>query len=117
MSKPTLYNIDLYQGDDYSWGFEFYANNVALDITGWTIYFTIKRNITDPDITALLQKIITTHTDPTHGISAMNITHTETDALPVGVWVYDIQLKTVSDEIHTIYKGQVKVVADVTQAN
>jgi len=115
MSKPTLYNIDIYQGDSYSWGFEFVANDMPLDITNWTIYFTVKANITDPDSAALIQKIITSHTDPTHGKSALNLTHTETDTLPIGVALYDIQIKTSGGEIHTIYKGQVKVSADVTQ--
>jgi hypothetical protein len=115
MSKPTLYNIDLLQGDDYSWGFSFVANDVPLDITGWTIYFTIKRYVTDPDVSALIQKIITSHTDPVNGKSALNLSHTDTDSLPEGVFVYDIQIKTSGGEIHTIYKGQVKVSVDVTQ--
>jgi hypothetical protein len=116
MSKPTLYNIDIYQGDDYSWGFEFTANDVPIDITGWSIYLTAKRNITDPDSSAVIQKIVTSHTDPVNGKSAMNLTHTETDAFPEGILIYDIQIKTLAGEIHTIYKGQMKVSADVTLA-
>jgi hypothetical protein len=114
MSRPTALNIDLYKGDDYSWEFRFTSAGTVQDITGWTIYFTIKRYITDTDANAIIQKIITNHTDPTNGISQLSLSHTETILFPVGVWVYDIQIKTSSDEIYTLFKGSFKVIADVT---
>lgn len=114
MSKPTTLQIDLYRGDTYSWEFAFTSAGVEEDITGWTLYFTVKRDIDDDDTDAIIQKIITSHTDPTHGITQLSLSHVETAAMPVGYWVYDIQIKTATDEVYTIYKGGFKVLQDVT---
>jgi hypothetical protein len=84
MSKPTTLNLDIYRGDNYSWEFHFTSAGVEENITGWTIYFTAKRYITDPDDQAIIQKIITSHTDPTHGVSQLALSHIETNAMPVG---------------------------------
>jgi hypothetical protein len=114
MSRPTPLNIDLYRGDDYSWEFRFTSAGTVQDITGWTIYFTVKRYITDADEDAIIQKIITTHTDPTNGISQVSLSHSETILFPVGSWLYDVQIKTVAGEIYTLFKGSFKVIQDVT---
>ena len=114
MSKPSVLTIEIYKGDNYSWEFHFTSAGVVENITGWSIYFTAKRYITDTDSQAIIQKIITTHTNPTQGISQLSFSHTETEAFPVGVWFYDVQIKTPADEIYTIFKGQFKVLADVT---
>ena len=114
MSKPTALNIDLYKGDNYSWQFRFTSAGVVENITGWTLYFTAKRYLSDPDINAIIQKIVTTHTDPTNGVTTVSMSHVETNALPVGTWFYDVQIKTAADEIYTVFKGQFKVWADVT---
>jgi len=114
MSKPTTLNIDIYRGDNYSWDFQFTSAGVIEDIRGWTLYFTAKRCCTDADVDAIIQKIITNHTDPTHGITQLSFSHVETNAFPVGTWVYDVQVKTAADEIYTLFKGQFTVLCDVT---
>ena len=64
-----------------------------------------------------IQKVITNHTDPVHGSSTLSLSHTETEAFPIGTWVYDVQIKTDADEVYTLFKGQFKVWADVTLEN
>lgn len=117
MSRPTTLNLEIYRGDTYSWQFNFTSSGVVEDITGWTVYLTVKRVYTDTDANAIIQKIVTSHTDPIHGITQLALSHSETNALPVGVWLYDIQVKTAADEIYTVYAGQFKILADITLEN
>jgi hypothetical protein len=61
-----------------------------VNITGWTIYFTLKKTVQDTDDHALISKTITTHSDPTHGITYVPITNTDSSQ-PVRGYVYDIK--------------------------
>ena len=68
------------------------------DITGWTIFFTLKRNIADPDSLAILTKDITVHTDPTNGVSQLALSADDTDIYP-DTYFYDLKFKTAEGEI------------------
>ena len=46
---------------------QFTVDDLPLSIDGWTIYFTVKRNLTDSDDDAIIKKDITSHTDATNG--------------------------------------------------
>lgn len=48
------------------------------DITGWTVRFTAKKNLKDA---ALLfpQKVVTVHSDPTHGATYVPLTDADLD--------------------------------------
>ena len=54
MSKITYY-----RGDDNTISLEFTQDDVAVDIDGWTIFFTIKRNLDADDDDADLAKEVT----------------------------------------------------------
>jgi len=46
-------NIVVYRGDDFSTQLIFTDDNEAvIDITGWTIFFTVKKKVTDSDSNA-----------------------------------------------------------------
>ena len=83
------------------------------DITGWTIFFTVKSNIDDADDDAVIKKTITTHTNPTNGETQIFIT--STDSANVGNYVYDIQYKDTVGNIKTIMEGYFAITKDVTQ--
>jgi len=71
-----------------------------IDITGATVYFTAKSSI--DDTSNALQKIITNHSDPTNGITAISLSSTDTD-LAAGAYVYDIQINLADGAVHTVY--------------
>jgi len=109
-------NFKIPRGDDQDLALEFTENDVVKDITGWTIYFTLKKNIDDPDASAVLKKDITTHTDPTQGKTEIPILNAETDALE-GIYFYDIQYKDVATPaiVKTVLSGQMTFMKDVTR--
>lgn len=70
---------NFYRGDTVSYAMTFTTNSVAMDITGATIWFTLKKSRNDTDAQAVLQKELTSHSDPTHGITTMSLTSTDTN--------------------------------------
>lgn len=113
-------NLEIYRGDNKTFTVSFTNNSVPLDITGYTIFFTVKnQNVVDTSILdttdALIKKDITSHTDPTGGITEIELVPADTFSLSPGTYSYDIQWKSSAGEIKTIIKGEFNVVSDVTR--
>jgi len=109
--------ITIIKRDSYSFPLTFKdADCVAIDITGYTIFFTVKTlaNIDSADTTAIIQKSITTHTSPTTGQSLLTLTATDTDQT-AGTYYYDIQVKTATGNIISCEKGEFVISQDVTK--
>lgn len=110
-------DLSVYKGDDKSWTLNFKSSNIAIDITGYVVFFTVKQNMTDGDLTdsaALIKKTISNHSDPTHGITVLSITNSDTN-IPAGDYFYDIQMKDTSNKITTVMVGKFSIVQDVTR--
>jgi hypothetical protein len=73
----------------------FTEDDTPVDITGYTILFTVKKqcDIDKSDDYALITKNITEHTDPTGGETALILTNEETD-IDAGNYYYDLRLIT-----------------------
>jgi len=109
--------ITIIKRDSYSFPLTFKdADCNAIDITGYTIFFTVKTlaNIDSADTTAIIQKTIETHTDPTQGESLIELTNTDTDQTAGSYW-YDVQVKTPAGNITSCMKGQFEIMQDVTK--
>jgi len=92
----------------------FTTNGSVQDITGWTIFFTIKKNVSQLDSAALISKTITTHSDPTQGISLLVLSSSDTD-ISSGNYVYDIRFKDTSNNIYAISPDNFIVLDYITQ--
>ncbi|MFX1499386.1 MAG: BppU family phage baseplate upper protein [Promethearchaeota archaeon] len=102
MSSPQ---IDIYIGDVEAYDFELTKNGIPFDLTGSTVYITVKERLEDPDSNALIQKTQTTHVDPVNGITSFTFTSADTNFNP-GIYFYDIQVKDTGDEISTFKVGK-----------
>lgn len=106
----------LYRGDSREYALTFTdKEGVAIDITGWKVYFTLKKNPLINDDGALIQKDITSHEAPTEGKTKIVLAPSDTDKLKPGDYVYDIQIKKPSGDVITVVKGSLKIEADVTR--
>lgn len=83
------------------------------DITGWTVYFTVKESQKDPDTSAIIKKDITSHLDAEHGKTEITLTPEDTDITPRTYW-YDIVVKDDEGNINVISHGRIKVVEHAT---
>lgn len=111
----TRQNLNLIQGDSKNYNLTFRdSSGTALDITGWTVYFTVKRTFSDADADAILSKTVTVHTDPTVGQTTIALTHADTETLARGTYFYSIQAKPDATNLYTILRGNytIEEVAD-----
>jgi hypothetical protein len=88
------------------------SDGTAYDLTGSTLFLTVKNSLTDTDSAAVIRKEVTTHDAPTSGESHFEIL--TADNATAGVRFYDVQLKDSDDKIFTLFGGVWRVVADVT---
>lgn len=107
-------DLNIYRGDDKSWTLTFKdSSGTAINITGYTVFFTVKKNKSDVEDDALITKDITSHSDAGNGQTTLSITNTES-AIAVGEYWYDIQTKDGSGNINTVVVGNFNVLQDVT---
>lgn len=109
-------DIDILKGDDYSHEIKIGVRSAAGVIT-----YT---NITGRVFTSQLRKVKTqvlpdvsftvTMSDPANGTFVISLTHTQTAALDVGCYFWDVQ-QSVGGIISTVLKGKANVSADVTR--
>lgn len=50
-----------------------------LNLTGWKVYYIVKKNLYDPDADALIEKVITEHYDATNGQTIVELSSADTD--------------------------------------
>lgn len=107
------YKMTKYRGDTYSISLNFTQNDLAVDITGWIIFYTVKNKITGTDGDAVISKTVDTHTNPTGGISLIEVDSADTEEL-AGDYHYDIQVRKTDGTIRTLVKDIIEFKEDVT---
>ena len=102
----------VYRGDSKTYTITFDDGTNPIDITGWTVFFTVKNkndnSSTDDD--ALITRTVTSHSDPVNGQTQVILSFDDTDIEP-GIYKYDFQ--TISDTgIRTTYNPDSFIVTD-----
>lgn len=111
------YNLEAKRGDSLVFRFTFtYADTgLAVNISNWTIWFTLKKNEDDTDNNAIVQKQFTTFTDPTNGKTTITAaTPSETNNL-LGKYLFDVQYKDNSGTVRTPDYGTINFSRDITR--
>jgi hypothetical protein len=108
----NIYDFEIVREDTKTLPFEFYSESGKVDITDWTVFFTMKEKITDLDAAAKISKTITVHVDPTNGYTEIPLTSADTTQTP-GNYIYDVQVKY-DGEIKTILTGSITILSGVT---
>ena len=88
-------------------------DGVAINLTGSTVFFTVKAKLQDTDAEALITQDVTSHSDPTNGITIITLTDTQTDIAP-GNYFYDIKLKDSGGLIKQVTSADFKILDRVT---
>ena len=109
-------DITIIRGDDKTFNITITdKNGDPFNLTGYTVFFTVKRSFresTDED--ALISKNITSFSSPTSGTFPMSLTHTDTDIIGGEYW-YDMQLKSAGGTITSIRRAKFTIIDDVTR--
>ena len=90
------------------------SNGDFLDITGSTVYLTVKTNIDDTDANAVFQKIVTSHTDPTNGATTIEVEPSDTSSEEPSEPFYDIQITQSTGKISTVMTGNYVLTRQIT---
>jgi hypothetical protein len=88
------------------------ADGTAYDLTGATLFLTVKNALTDADSAAVIRKEVTAHDNAAGGLSHFDLL--TTDNATNGRRYYDVQLKDASAKIFTLFGGLWNVSQDVT---
>jgi len=91
------------------------ADGNAVDLTDARVYFTIKKFVDAPDSEAVVHKIITSHTDPTNGITKVTLEASETRGIHPATYYYDISIRFPDGKVMSTGAERLRVEYDVTQ--
>lgn len=109
--------IKIIRGDSKSLGVTFSSNGTPFDITGYSVFFTVKRecNISDAnDDNALISKKVTVHSNPTAGVTAIPLTTSDTNQ-EGGIYYWDLQLVSGSGAVSSTQRGEIEFTNDITK--
>ena len=100
--------LELVRNTTKAYEVNFTKNGTPEDITGWTVYFTVKSKMSDSDLNAKIKKAITTHDNPTTGVALIELTASDTDIV-AGNYYYSIDYKDADGNIGVLYNGRLLV--------
>ena len=101
------------------------ADGVAVDLTGITITFTVKRRRTDTDAQAIISLStasgIVTDYDPTLGTATITLDPEDTEDLSDHVIArslyWDVQIDDMAGDVRTPLSGRLAISADTTRTS
>lgn len=105
-----------YRGDDFAFNINVKdALDQIVDITGWDVTFTMKRNPNRSDATANLQIVQSnlSGANATNGNVQIILPHLQTKDLNPGKYYFDMEVRT-GGYVSTILAGMLEVLPDVT---
>jgi hypothetical protein len=106
-------NVSIKRGNDRNLRITVKKDGAVVDITGWTIYFAVKRKPNDTDANAIISKVVTSHEDAANGVSVIEIDGDDTRTEKVGNYVFDIRVKDDADKEQSSETGVFEIVQEI----
>jgi len=107
-------DITLVKNTTKAYELRFKKNGQAYDITGWTVYFTVKEKMKDTDVNAKIKKDITNHLDAINGKTLIEISVDDTNLTPKNYY-YSIDFKDEEGNIDVLYTGRFRIMQPVRE--
>jgi hypothetical protein len=105
MKDKTCRDLLIFRKTTKSLELRFKQNEIPRDISGWTIYFTAKKSMEDPDVEAVITKDITSHLDAENGKTLIELDTDDTDLQ--GSYSYDIKYKDIAGNAGILFHGRI----------
>lgn len=109
--------ITINRGDTYSRTINIKdSDGVAINATGWNIYFTVRKNVADKSSSSDTDALISaTVSGAASGIQTLTVSSTDTNITP-GKYIYDIQIKKGDGTISSSSSAIFTIAGDITRA-
>jgi len=107
-------DLELFKGATKTLEIIVTENGVAFDITNWTIYFTVKKYLTDDDEDAEIRKEVSDHEEAISGKTLINLSTIDTDIEP-REYYYSVDFKDTEGNKGVILHGKLLVKRAVMQ--
>jgi len=106
-------NLQLVRKDSKTYEFRLVRNEVPVNISGWSLYFTVKSDFNDVDEEALILKnvLFPTNSESLLGIGYLSLTSAET-SIDVGEYYYDMKFIDTNYR-ETFMRGKLVVVPSI----
>lgn len=113
--------ITINRGTSWSTTYTHQHDGVPFTLVGATVYFTVKPvefDSVQDDSTAIIEETVTTHVDPTNGITNIELSPTQTSYIlgvagnyiaPGTNYTYDIKVKEADGSIYKTVEGKCKI--------
>jgi len=101
-------DLELLRKSTKTYELQFKKDGASVDITGWTVYFTIKEEMEDEDADAKLAKTITSFDNATSGIALIELSIVDTDITAGNYW-YSMDFKDDDGNEGTVITGKIKI--------
>ena len=111
---PTSKAIEIVKGDTKQYELVFKEDGGAVDLTDWTVYFTVKENMEDSDEDAKIAISISSFDDPSSGKALIPLTSTDTN-IEVGRYHYSFDYKDDEGNEGVLLEGRLTVRRKVLQ--
>ena len=114
MARVPKRKIRIRRGDTYTHVVTEYDDDGTLsNLTGNTFLIQIRE---DSESTSVVATFTTTIINAALGTWQFSLTATQTAALAVGVYFYDVQRTYADSSVHTRFEGEAEVEADISRA-
>ena len=111
--KTKCVNLEVFRKTTKIYELNFTQDGNSKDITGWTIYFTVKEKKLDTDNNAKIKYDITTPQDATNGKTLIELTQSDTDR--TGNYYYSIDYKDNEGNVGVLFYGRILFLEKVAQ--
>lgn len=110
-------NIRVKRDNDRGLKITISKDGAAKNITGWTIFFSVKKRKNDTDDQAIIFKEVTSHTNPTAGETYITIDAADTKTEKVGIYPFDIKAVDDQGKKQSSETGTFEIVQEVTDGD
>jgi len=114
--------MDIFRGDTFIGDIIITKDGVAYDLSGATLFFTVKASALSPDSAAVVRETsgegggISITDPPTGGRAALTVAASVMEKLiPNKTYQFDIQVVDLSGAVFTVETGTLSVLADITR--
>jgi len=102
---PKFKELKIVKNTTQNYELQFRKDGQVVDITDWTVYFTVKEKMEDEDSEAIIAKTITSHSDPENGKTLIELAPSDTNQ-DAGSYYYSIDIKDDEAEEKVLFSGK-----------